>query len=470
MRLLDGIYSTKDKISTSLPVNLIPYELNINRDGGMDGYLAVSDGIETITTVGEAIRGITYWNGLVYFVKGSKLKSYSEAGTIATIGDVGTDRLPVTFDYSFTYLAVTSNLNLFLYDGTTLSQVTDDDLGDIFKVRFVDGYFFLTDGEHIVVTELDDPFSINPLKYGSSEYDPDSIVGMDRVRDELLVINRHTIETFRNVGGSGFPLARIEGGMVMIGAIGRYAYGSVDGVLFFVGGGRNEPIAVYSLTSSTSTAKVSNREIENIINAYPSEIQKNIQLEILKGLDSRLVLYVHLPDKTLALDLTASQKLDNARYIWYMLSSSETGIGAYEGRYHTYAYGNWFVGGYSVLKFGKLSREINTHFGQDVAWSINTPIVYNKGHGVVLNSLELVCFPGRGAVNDEYISLERSNDGLLWSSPVYSSAGNIGNRTKRIIWFRLGAIRNYAMFRISGRAQSRLMLIDVVPNIIPLRH
>jgi hypothetical protein len=64
-------------------------------------------------------------------------------------------------------------------------QVTDPDLGVVLDVVWVDGYFMTTDGEFLVVTELTDPTQVNPLKYGSSEVDPDPVVALLKLRNEV---------------------------------------------------------------------------------------------------------------------------------------------------------------------------------------------------------------------------------------------------------------------------------------------
>jgi hypothetical protein len=108
-------------------------------------------------------------------------------------------------DYSFDRLAIASGGRLYYWNGT-LTQVTDPDLGVVLDVVWVDGYFMTTDGESLVVTELSDPTQVNPLKYGSSEVDPDPVVALLKLRNEVYALNRNTIEVFDNVGGEFFHL------------------------------------------------------------------------------------------------------------------------------------------------------------------------------------------------------------------------------------------------------------------------
>ena len=170
--ILNGIYS--DGVAdfrTAYPVNMVPVP---KEQGISKGYLRPADGLIS-NGVGPGVsRGGINWNGVCYRVMGTKLVSVSAAGTVTTLGDVGGSG-QVVFDYSFDRLGVASDGKLFYWDGATLTQVTDPDIGTVTTFCWVDGYFMTTDGSSLVVTDLNNPLAVNPLKYGSSEADPDPI-------------------------------------------------------------------------------------------------------------------------------------------------------------------------------------------------------------------------------------------------------------------------------------------------------
>jgi hypothetical protein len=83
--------------------------------------------------------------------------------------------------------------------------VVDPDLGTPIDVKWIAGYYVTTDGVNIVVTELNDPTAVNPLKYGSAEADPDKLWAVDELRNEMYAFGRYTIQVFENVGGDLFP-------------------------------------------------------------------------------------------------------------------------------------------------------------------------------------------------------------------------------------------------------------------------
>src|SRR5690348_6294843 len=209
--ILSGVYSqTGPDFEGSYPLNLVP---NFEATGISEGYLRSAPGINVFATGLGIDRGGVYWNGTLYRVCGTSLVSVSSTGIVSFIGDVGgSDRC--SFAISFDRLAVRSGENLYYWDGTTLSQVTDVDLGVVNDVVWMDGYFISTDGTSIVVTELDDPTSVDPLKYGSSEADPDSIQALGVRRGELIAFNRYTTEFFFDAGTTGFPFERNQGAQI----------------------------------------------------------------------------------------------------------------------------------------------------------------------------------------------------------------------------------------------------------------
>ena len=192
--ILNGVFTDNDpEIRASYPVNLTPVAVE---SGLSSGYLRPSDGIiKNGTGLGIARGGIN-WNDACYRVMGSKLVLVAEDGTVTTLGDVGGSTANVTMDYSFDRLAIASDNKLWYWDDATLTQVTDVDLGTVLDVVWVDGYFMTTDGENLVVTELNDPTAVNPLKYGSSEIDPDPVEALLKLRNEVYALNRYTIEIF----------------------------------------------------------------------------------------------------------------------------------------------------------------------------------------------------------------------------------------------------------------------------------
>ena len=129
--IISGIYTdTAGDFRTSYPVNLVPIPKS---QGISEGYLRPADGIVAVGTGPGICRGSIVWNGVLYAVMGTSLVAVSSAGVTTTIGAIpGYAR--VSLDYGFNHLAIAADGDLYLYDGTTLAQNTDPDLGTALDV------------------------------------------------------------------------------------------------------------------------------------------------------------------------------------------------------------------------------------------------------------------------------------------------------------------------------------------------
>lgn len=460
--ILSGIYTDENgDVRTAYPRNMMPIAAP---NGVSNGYLRPADGIVQFGTGPGVDRGGINWNGVCYRVMGTKLVSIDSLGTANILGDVGGSGL-VTMDYSFDRLAIASGGALFYWNGSTLTQVTDTDLGTVVDFCWVDGYFFTTDGEFLIVTELNDPLSVNPLKYGSSEVDPDPVLGIYKLRNEVYALNRYTIEVFDNVGGSLFPFARINGAQIQRGVVGTHAAALFMDNLAFLGSGRGEAIGVY-LGANSQSQHISTAEIDRIISTY-TETQLSTVLMESRLLDGQWLLYIHLPDRTLVYNGTASQALQSQ--VWFELVSSLTDTGQYLARNFVYCYDQWLVGNPASAVHGRIVENISTHWGQPVAWEFGTQMLYNEAKGAIFHELELVALPGRVALGaNPAIWTSYTLDGETWSQLRQCSTGSIGNRGKRIRWLQCGTMRQWRAQRFQGTSDAHLSVMRLEATLEPL--
>lgn len=454
-------------VRVSYPHNLVPVPV---KSGVSNYYLKPAEGITQNATIsGEGfVRGGINWQGVLYRVVDDDLVSIDIDGNVTTIGSVGNDQRPVTLDYSFDRLSITSNSNLFYYNSTIgLIQVTDPDLGNVKDHAWVDGYFMAIDDENIVVTDLADPTSVDPLRYGSSEADPDDTVAILKVRNEPHVINRYTIEVFQNVGGTGFPFSVVEGATVRRGAVGTYMCCVFRDAVAFVGSGRNEPVSVY-IAGQGSTVKIATREIDLILAQYEEATLSNLVVEprVGQGFEN---IYIHLNNITLVYDAASSREL--GEHVWYTLGSGITKETEYEGRYHVWCYNRWNVGSPNTQTMGYLVETNGEHFGTEVGWEFLTGIMYNSGNGAIIHELELVSITGRIDVDDErVISTQYSHDGRSFSMVRSISVGTSGETNKRLVWLQQGHMQDRRIQKFFGTSKARISPLRLNLVIEPLAH
>ena len=460
--IISGIYAdTSADFRVSYPVNMTPTP----RDTGISkGYLRPSDGIVQTGTGPGLPRGGIVWRGVVYRVMGTSLVSVASNGVAVVLGDVGNGGR-CSFDYSFDRLAITSGGRLYYWDGATLAQVTDPDLGTALTVVWVDGYFMTTDGEFLVVTELLDPFAVNPLKYGSSEADPDPVVQLIKLRNEIYALNRNTIEVFTNVGGDLFPFQRQESAQIQKGCVGTFACCEYMATVAFLGSGRNESPGVY-LAVNANAIKISTQEIDQLLLAY-SEAELALAVFEARNDRSHDLLYVHLPDRTLVYDGGASKEMQSP--VWHCLTTSVVDFAQYRGRDFLWCYDAWQVADPASTALGVLSRDVATHWGATVRWEFATAIVYNEGRGAIVAGLELVALTGSAAFGaNPTIGTSYTLDGVNWSQERFINAGVAGDRAKRLAWFRQGNMRNWRAQRFRGTSSGPVVVARLEAALEPL--
>ena len=290
------------------------------------------------------------------------------------------------------------------------------------------------------------------------------MVALVKLRNEVYAINTHTIEVFDNVGGDLFPFQRIDGAQVQKGAVGTFACCVFQEQIAFIGQGRNEEPGIYLGSNATAT-KISTDEVDRILATYTDAQLALVKLEA-RNDKAHQHLYVHLPDRTLVFDASASESVK--QFIWFTLTSTTVGFAQYRARNLVWAYNRWLVGDPQSSAIGYLTGTVGEHWGQTVRWEFGTAIVYNESKGVIFHELELVSLTGRVALgNNPQISTSYSLDGMSWSQDKYITAGTIGNTKKRLVWFRQGAMRNFRMQRFRGDSDAHLSFIRLEARLEP---
>ena len=448
--ILNGIFADETAdFRTSYPRNMVPV---LKPQGVSEGYLRPADGVVGFGFGPGRDRGAINWRGDCYRVMGSSLCRVDSAGAVTVLGDIPGGS-QVTMDYSFDLLAIAADGALFYCDSTKVTQVTDPDLGFAADVLWVDGYFMTTDGNSLVVTELTDPMAVNPLKYGSAEADPDRIMGLLKIRNEVYAVNRNTIEVFNNVGGSLFPFERVEGAQIQRGAVGTFACAVFMNAVAFIGGGRNEAPAVW-LGANGASVKLSTREVDQMLQEYGEDVLSTVVLEPLVDKSHQLLL-IHLPDYCLVYDAAASELAKEP--VWHTRDSGAASAAKYRARNFVWAYDRWLVGDPTSNAHGYLDPAVSSHYGAAVGWEFGTMMLYNDSRGAIVHGLELVALPGRVLAGaDPVIWSSYSLDGETWSIERAIKAGKQGQRNKRLVWLQQGAFRNYRIQKFRGTSDAHL--------------
>lgn len=460
--IVSGIYSdAAGDFRTSLPRNMVPVP---KQQGVSNGYLRPAEGIEALGTGPGGDRGGIAWNGVLHRVMGTKLCRVAVDGAVTVLGDVGGSG-PVSMDYSFDRLGIASGGKLWYWDGSTLTYVTDPDIGTVNAVHWIAGYFMTTDGVNLITTDLASPASVQVTHYGSAEADPDPVQAVDELRNEAYAFGRNTVEVYQNIGGDGFPFQRIESAQVGKGIIGSAAYCALGNTYAFCGSGRGEAPAVYLMVPG-DVQKISTREVDTLLLSYSEAELAGIVMESRVDKNHQHVL-MHLPDRCLVYDTIGSQAMQEP--IWFQLDSGTMEPAQYRARGLVWCYDQWNVADPVTGQIGRLTDTVSTHYGDEIGWGFGVGVLYNEGSGGIVHELELVTLPGRAALGaDPVIWTSYSQDGITWSQERPAKAGKQGQTTKRIVWRTQGVLRHMRMQRFRGTSDCRISIARLEAQVEPL--
>ena len=424
----------------NLPVNMTAVSRNVRGD---QGYLLTHDGLTEFAVTNGKARGGAFNERFNkhYRVSGNVFESVGTDGTITPIGVTSGDGI-CSFANSFNTQAVLSDGKLFLWDNASLIQVTDPDLGFPISITWFRGIYVMTDGQFLFHTDINNEFSISPLKYSSSEFSSDKIVAVaDDGHNQIYAFNRYSTEVFYfdpSVPTGTSVLRNIDAASNQIGIVGTHCQTLLDGIFFVLGGRQNESISVHILNAGTETT-IATREIDQIISKYTESELSGVVLES-RTVDRDKFLVIHLPNETLLYNHAIAGKigLDAA---W---SYVKTGVdvddpwrakfGVFDPRVSKWIYGDTLENKLGYLDDGKASQ-----YGNDTENICYTHIINGLETGSI-DEFEISTIAGF-TTGEFSSSFSLSYDGITYGTEYTNIISLSQGYRKRYIARRLGYIQ-----------------------------
>lgn len=435
----------------ALPVNMTAVSRSIL---GASGYMLSHPGLTLKATGVGSDRG-GYWNErqeIHFRVSGDKLLSLTADGTTSELGSISGNKR-ASMAHSFNSQAVVTSGRMWLYSGT-LNEITDPDLGAPIDVTWIDGYYFLTDGEFLYHTDINDETSIDPLKFATSEFSPDPTVAVDKTSDnQVIVFNRFSTEYFINRATENFAFQRVAGKAVKCGAVGTHCETELEGRFYVIGGGREEKISIH-LISAGQYQSIATREVDKILGSY-SETQLSESILETRVEDGDKFLIAHLPNDTLLYNATIAEKL-GIEYAWTILRSGladdtwRAVNGVYDPRFS-----GWIYGDKLNSNIGLLDGFTAAQYGEPSELIIYTPLVNLEGGSI--DEMELQTIPGHQVDATEVkCAISITYDGLTYSKEWWDLYGKNTRYDTRFIARRLGYVREHFGMRVRCVSTSKI--------------
>jgi len=438
----------------NLPENMMPILHNIL---DTPGYYISFPGLTQVATGYGTDRGAVYNERLStqFRVTGTDFVEVLSDGSVTKLGTIpGTNQ--VVMPYSFNTQCIIAEGNMYLYDRTNgFRQVTDPDLGSPYDATWIDGYYFLTDGEYIYHTDLTDESSIDPLKFATAEFMPDPSLAVVKTQDnKIVVFGRYSIEYFIDVAADNFAFQRVNSRGLKIGIISSLCKCEVHGHWYFIGSRKNETLGVHVL-SAGQTQKISTREIDKLLAQYSDADFKNVRMETWEFENSSLVI-IHLPNEVLCFRPDIAVKY-SPEVAWFKLKSDIQGNTPYRAINGVYdpRFSAFIVGDKQNTNIGKLDLSKATQYGNKVEWILYSPFLALETASI--NELELETISGDYTSDGEVtVAFSMTKDGRTYSKEFWASYGAPNEYNKRFILRRLGYVNNWVGFKFRGISDARV--------------
>ena len=405
------------------------------------------NGLSTFADTSNGIgRGQHVMAAIEFSVNGTSLLTTSSAGVTTNLGTIAGTKRVVMADNGTILVIVVPGGNSYVWDGTTLTQITDPDFQVSDTVEFYRGFFVFTttDGKQLFVSNLNQPLIFDALDFGSAEGDPDRIVTQILNHDELTILGSETSEVFKLVGGSGFPLAIIPGAFGEKGAHSKYGTVAFDNTFLFIGGGENEKTAVWRKTSSSNSIKISDNAIDTSIQEFTAdEIAEAFWMTYTQRGQLLAILTINsvrIPGRTFVYNGTASALAGKS--VWFEF---QTGVTDAPWRVNSIVkvYDKFLCGDSIDGRIGFLDKDENKDYGAVMFRQESSQPFDNNGVTIFAGGFEATFESGVGLTtgqgSDPVVRMDFSDDGArTFGSETSRKIGKIGKYGQRSVWQRQG--------------------------------
>lgn len=446
-------------------VNLFPQVVEVPNEPNRL-MLRGTPGLAVISTIssGQPVRGIIeIGNGYLLAVCGTGVYRVDSAGSVSSVGTIATSQNVVSMANNGQEVMIVDGSGGYYYtiSTNTLTQITDSDFPGGHVVKFVDGYFVVSDPstQNIYISGIYDPTTWSALDFGAAEGQPDNVVSLEILNSQIWAFGERTVEPFYNSGSADFPFARVQGALIEKGCGAIHSVAKCDNSVFWLSDQR-----VIYRSQGYQAMRVSTHAIEEAVARY-AVVSDAIAMQYEQEGHAFYVLTFPTEGVTWVYDA--------ATQMWHERGElNDTEDGTYEfsrWRANCLAYfsDSIWAGDFENGKLYQLDLDTYTDNGGSIVRMRRSPHVrIGSMNRLFHKSLKLTLETGVNGVtptipaSDPQIMLRWSNDGgYTWGNELWRSLGATGQYGKRIEWLRLGMARSRVYeIRISDAA--RVSILD----------
>lgn len=407
-------------------------------------------GIRSFSTITPSPqRAAINFDGTLYSVAGGTFYRVNSAGTATSMGTVtGTGNVDIAKNTS--QVAILIEPDLWVFNGTTLTQVTDADFTSrgAKRMAVLDNYggFVEPDSGRFFICDLNDFTVYDSLDFATAEGVPDNLLSIESNNRQFVLFGEESIELWDNVGGSGFPFERIPNGFVECGCGAPYATCSADTTVYWLDQDR-----IARRLEGNIPRRISHDGVEQQWQSYAS-IEDAVAYSCVH--DGHTFVVFRFPDAgaTWVYDINTQEWHERESY----------GYDHWRAAWVVKCYGKTLVGDTESGNIGEIHSTTYTEWGNELSREATTGAVYAKSDWAFHDRLEIDMEVGQGTETGQgsnpVVMLEISNDGGVNFRALPSrSIGTTGQTRKRVHWDGLGRSRERVY---------RFRVTDPVPFVV----
>jgi hypothetical protein len=304
---------------------------------------------------------------------------------------------------------------------------------------YYDTYFALDRAgtNFFFLSGLDDGTSYNGLDIASAEEDPDIVMSMATIHEQLVIFGAQTTEFWYDVGGSNFPLQPIPGTLLQRGIAAPLAFCKEDNTLFFLG----DDLIYYRIVNFAIT-RVSQDGVEAAWEGYSTTSDAFCFAYTLGG---HKFVNVVFPTVGVCWVFDIATGLWHERVSW---DANNAPLPRWRGNCAVQAFGMVLIGDAFTGQIGIADYGNYTEYGNTMQALITSPPIHSDNDRVFMSLFEVYPEAGvglsAGQGSNPQIVLDWSDDGGRTFGPtqLFRSLGEIGQYKQRVRWTKLGQFRN----------------------------
>lgn len=438
-----GSYKARSTfVDASETINLYP---EISNKTGTSKAIATLYGTPGLKLWGNFVGG--YIRGMHRFsttksviVSGTNVYVVNTDATSTLVGTIDNDATPASMDNNGKVVMIVTGKWGYFLDMTTLvvTQIINPAFTGADTVQFIDSYFLFNKtgtGQFQITGQYST--TIDPLDFATAEDAPDNLLCVLVDHDEVWLFGEVTTEVWGDSGNALFPFARIPGAIMEQGTAAKFSPVRMDETVYWLGADRLGK-GVVQRANGYQAVRVSNHAMETAINSY-SRIDDAIGYSYQQEGHNFYMLTFPTANVTWCYDSTTEEWHKRA---WR--NPVDGSLNRHRSQNHIAFAGLNLVGDFSNGNVYQLDLNTYTDNGDILPAIRQTPYVYADGRWMFFSRVYLDTEPGVGnaASADPMLMLDWSDDGgLTFENEIMSSMGQVGERTLRQTYNRLGKSR-----------------------------